>query len=66
MTPRAPKSPIVCECLRVSEDALLKAISTKKIKSVADIINYTQAGDGCTACHPLLKEYLEKARHHAR
>ena len=52
----------VCECLKVTEAAVLKAIHEKKIQTVKDIIKYTQAGDGCTACHPLLKEYLSRAR----
>ena len=61
MTPRHAKSPIVCECLGVSEDQILKAIETKKIQTVKDIIKYTQAGEGCTACHPMLKDYLDRA-----
>lgn len=52
----------VCECLKVTEAAVLKAIHEKKIQTVKDIIKYTQAGDGCTACHPLLKEYLSRTR----
>lgn len=60
MGPPQHKPKIVCECLKVTEAALLKAIQSKKIESVKDIIKYTQAGDGCTACHPLLKQYLER------
>ncbi|MBI4376276.1 MAG: (2Fe-2S)-binding protein [Elusimicrobia bacterium] len=55
-----PKPKIVCECLKVSEAQVLKAIRTKKIRSIKDIIDYTSAGDGCTCCHPLLREYLER------
>lgn len=61
MGPAPHKPKVVCECLKVTEHSLLKAIDAKKIKTVKDIIDYTQAGDGCTACHPLLKEYLERA-----
>ena len=64
MGPPPHKPKIVCECLKVTEHALLKAIQAKRLESVKDIINYTQAGDGCTACHPLLKEYLAR-KHHA-
>ena len=60
MTPQKPK--IVCECLKVTEAQLLKAISRHEIESVADVISYTSAGDGCTACHPLLLDYLQKQR----
>ena len=50
---------IVCECLDVTEEDLLEAIRTHKLTSVKDIAHYTEAGQGCTACHALLKEYLQ-------
>lgn len=56
----SPKSKIVCPCLNVTEAELLKAIHNHKIQSLKDIIEYTSAGDGCTACQPLLKEYLDR------
>ena len=63
MTPgHHPKSKIACECLKVSEAEVVRAIRTCQIRTVRDIIDYTQAGDGCTACHPLLAEYLERER----
>lgn len=61
MTP-PPKSKVVCECLKVTESQLLKAIETRKVRNLKDIICYTSAGEGCTACHPLLAEYLERRR----
>jgi NAD(P)H-nitrite reductase large subunit len=62
MTP--PKGKIVCDCLQVTESQILKAIETRRLGCVKDITDYTSAGDGCTACHPLLKEYLQ--RRHAK
>ena len=62
MTPAHHKPKIVCECLKVTETELVKAIRTHKINEIQDIIDYTSAGDGCTACHPLLREYLERER----
>ncbi len=59
MTPARKTHKIVCECLQVTEEEILLAVRTREIKTVKDIIKYTQAGDGCTACHPLLKEYLK-------
>ncbi len=50
---------IVCECLDVTEADLLEAIRNHKLTSVKDIAHYTEAGKGCTACHMLLKEYLD-------
>jgi NAD(P)H-nitrite reductase large subunit len=60
--PKPPASPIVCDCLRVTEADILDAIKHEEIRDVKDIISYTQAGDGCTACHPLLREYLERSK----
>lgn len=61
MTP-PPKSKIVCECLKVTEAQLLKAINTRKVQNLKDIACYTSAGEGCTACHPLLADYLQRLR----
>ena len=56
----------MCQCLQVTEAELLEAIRTGRASSLKDLICMTQAGDGCTYCHPLLKEYLEKERSRGR
>lgn len=61
MTPPSAKT-IVCDCLQVTEAQLVKAIRRCKIRELRDIIDYTSAGDGCTACHPVLRDYLERER----
>lgn len=62
----APQKPrIVCECLKVTEAEILKAVREREIRTVGDIIEYTSAGEGCNACHPLLKDYLERERQKA-
>ena len=50
---------LVCECLQVTEAALIKALTGKEYKTVKDIRRLTGAGDGCNACHKVLKTYLE-------
>lgn len=62
MTPGPHEPKIVCECLKITEAQILKAIRTRQIRTVQDITECTSAGDGCTACHPLLKEYLKRER----
>jgi bacterioferritin-associated ferredoxin len=62
----AHTSKIVCDCLKVTEATLVREIHAKRLKTVQDLICYTQAGDGCTACHPLLKEYLAKHKSHTK
>jgi NAD(P)H-nitrite reductase large subunit len=39
---------------------LVEAITTREIRTVRDIRQHTGAGDGCTACHRLLKQYLDR------
>ncbi len=51
--------PLVCSCLKVTEAALVEALTSREIKTVKDIRRLTGAGDGCNACHKLLKTYLE-------
>jgi bacterioferritin-associated ferredoxin len=43
----------------VTEAALVDALTSREIKTLKDIRRLTGAGDGCTACHKLLKTYLE-------
>ncbi len=61
MTP-PQKSKIVCECLQVTEAEVVGAIEAREITKLDDIIAYTCAGEGCTACHPLLGDYLRRLR----
>ncbi len=49
---------IVCRCLQISEDAILKALEKNEIRSLFDIRRLTGAGEGCTSCHVLLEDYL--------
>jgi len=50
---------VVCRCLRVTEDELVDALSTRPIRNLRDICQHTGAGEGCTACHAELEQYLE-------
>ena len=49
---------VVCHCLQVTEETLRHALATLDIRTVKDIRYHTGAGDGCTACHRLLRKYL--------
>lgn len=60
-----PHKKIVCHCLGVTEAEILQAFDDRHIKTVNDITDYTSAGDGCTACHPQLREYLLKKKSRA-
>lgn len=64
MSPRkSADQKIICHCLQVTEQTVLEAIQTREIQTLKDVCRFTQAGDGCTACHPALEKYLrEKGR----
>jgi bacterioferritin-associated ferredoxin len=51
---------IVCHCLQVTEEMLLEAVATFELRTVKDVRRHTGAGDGCTACHKRLGQYLER------
>jgi bacterioferritin-associated ferredoxin len=50
---------LVCRCLGVTEAVLIEALVTLEIRTLQDLCRETGAGDGCTACHQLLRRYLE-------
>ena len=57
--PRA--SEYVCTCLRITECDLLATLSSPHVRTLRDLRRIIGAGDGCTACHDLLREYLAAA-----
>jgi bacterioferritin-associated ferredoxin len=50
---------VVCRCLQVTEEVVLAVLGRENIQTVKDIGQHTGAGDGCTACHKVLRRYLE-------
>lgn len=62
LTPSRRADPIVCECLRVRESQILLALKSGRVKRLNRLTRLTGAGDGCTACHPMLREYLSRRR----
>ncbi|HVE14765.1 MAG TPA: (2Fe-2S)-binding protein [Elusimicrobiota bacterium] len=58
MSPKK-KCRYACHCLKVTEDDVIEAIRAHELRDVEDITRFTQAGDGCTACHPLLQKLCE-------
>lgn len=48
----------VCTCLRITERDLLKTLSNPHVRTLQDLRRTIGAGDGCTACHHLLRRYL--------
>ena len=52
---------VVCHCLKVTEDAVVRTATDLGLRTVHEVRLYTGAGDGCTACHRRLCRLLEAA-----
>ena len=62
MSPRKdPPEVFVCECLKITEATVREAIRRFGAQTLQEIIRTTQAGDGCTACHPRLNQLLRSS-----
>ena len=59
--PTAGAPGFVCACLRITERELLGSLSQPGIRTLSDLRRVIGAGDGCTACHPVLQRYLDAA-----
>jgi NAD(P)H-nitrite reductase large subunit len=62
MGPRKTQPKIVCECLGVTEDRLVGAIRAEGLETLKQVVACTDAGGGCTVCHPAIREYLARER----
>jgi len=51
---------LVCRCLKVTEDAIVRAVVVLGLRSVREIRTATGAGDGCTCCHKLLVRLIDR------
>lgn len=51
---------VICRCLQVTEGALLRVLGDGAACSLREIRQRTGAGDGCTACHRLLRQFLDR------
>lgn len=49
---------VVCRCLGVTEQTLVTAIATLGLRTLKEVREVTEAGDGCTCCHKELAVYL--------
>ena len=49
---------VVCRCLRITEDTVIDAIVTLGLRTVKEVRQATEAGDGCNCCHRELAVYL--------
>ena len=60
--PPKPRSKIVCGCYAVTEAEIVAAIRGEGLRTVAEVTACTDAGGGCSSCHPAIREYLARER----
>ena len=53
-------SKVVCRCLQVTEEQLVRMITALDLRTVRELRKTTGVGDGCTCCHQQLHEYVER------
>ncbi len=60
MGPRKNHAKVVCECLGITEGEVVAAIRAEGLTTVKQVTACTDAGGGCTACHPAIRALLER------
>lgn len=55
---QSPSDRIICHCLRVTESEIRSAVEVGDASSVKRVMDCTQAGSGCTACHLAIRRIL--------
>lgn len=51
---------IVCTCMEVYKQEIIKAIREKKLKTVDQVSEATEAGTVCGGCRPVIEDILKE------
>lgn len=57
-----PGDNVVCSCFQVGEKAIERAIRTRGLRTLDEVIAATMAGAGCHTCHPDVEAILNRCR----
>ncbi|RLM22827.1 Fe-S cluster assembly protein NifU [Brenneria alni] len=49
---------LICKCFAVDEGQIKRAVLTNGLTSLEEVVHYTKAGGGCTACHEKIEQVL--------
>jgi bacterioferritin-associated ferredoxin len=50
----------VCHCLKVTEEQIVESAVRFGLQTLDEVRRHTGAGDGCTACHRRIRQYLQE------
>lgn len=50
---------LICKCFAVDEGQIRRAVMANGLTTLQEVINYTKAGGGCTACHEKIELTLD-------
>jgi NifU-like protein len=51
---------LICKCFAIDAVMIEEMVWANKLRTVADVTNFTKAGGGCAACHEDIEAILEK------
>ncbi len=51
---------LICSCFDVYKDDIVKAIKEKDLDNLQEVMDETDAGNGCGSCHDRIQEILNE------
>ncbi|MBN2668749.1 MAG: (2Fe-2S)-binding protein [Bacteroidales bacterium] len=51
---------LICTCFDVYKSEIVKAIKSKELTTLQEVIDVTDAGNGCGCCHDSIQEILDE------
>jgi NifU-like protein len=51
---------LICTCFDVYKSEIVKAIKTKELTNIQEVMDVTDAGTGCGSCHDSIQEILDE------
>ena len=59
-TIKKEEADIVCKCFGITAKEIENVARENALTTIEQVTHYTKAGGGCTTCHPLIEEILNK------
>ncbi len=56
----AGQETIICQCMEISREEIIRAIKEKGLVNVEQVQDETEAGTGCGACITFIQEIIEE------